>query len=214
MKKYIAIVVGLILVTAGWVVAYPPMAPQPATSTASETVSGSVELATDAETVTGTATDKVTTPANITAKMAAPGAIGGTTAASLQRLVKQVDKSADAVSLTALECSDTLITNRGWDGTDDQTFTFPDADTVVGAGLKFKFLAVVASGGTADTYFDTEGSTTNVYLDGTAVGDGERVWTQEIAVGESIVFHTATLDGTTYDWFGDTINGVFADKGS
>ncbi len=81
MKKYLAIVVGLILVTAVWVTAHhPPQAPQ-SSPDASETVTGGVELATDAETVTGTATNKVTTPANITAKMSAPGAIGGTTPA-------------------------------------------------------------------------------------------------------------------------------------
>ncbi len=125
-----------------------------------------------------------------------------------------VEESADAVTLTAAECSDTLVTNRGWDGNDNQTFTLPDADTVVGAGLKFKLLIVVASGATADTYIDTEGSTTNIYLDGTAIGDGERVWTQEPAVGESIVCHTATIDGTTYDWFCDSVNGTWADKGS
>ncbi len=125
-----------------------------------------------------------------------------------------VEESADAATLTVAECSGTLVTNRGWDGNDDQTFTLPDADTVVGAGLKFKFLAVVASGSTADTYFDTEGSTTKIYLDGTAGTDGHRIWFQEVAVGESIVCHTATIDGTTYDWYCDSINGVCADKGS
>lgn len=48
-----------------------------------ESAAGKLELATDAETVTGTDTARATTPANITAKMAAPGAIGGTTPASI-----------------------------------------------------------------------------------------------------------------------------------
>ena len=125
-----------------------------------------------------------------------------------------VEKSADTVTLTALECSDTLITNRGWDGADDQTLTLPDADTVVGAGLKFKFLAVKASTATADTYLDTEGATTKIYLDGTAGADGHRIWFEEIAVGEGLICHTATIDGTTYDWFCDSINGICTDKGS
>lgn len=132
----------------------------------------------------------------------------------LEFLFHTVEKSADAVSLSVQECSGTLITNRGWDGNDDQTFTLPEADDASSAGCKFKLLAVVASGGTADTYFDTEGSTTNIYLDGTAIGNGERVWTEEIAIGESIVCHAATIDGTTYDWFCDSINGIWADKGS
>ncbi len=125
-----------------------------------------------------------------------------------------VEKSADAAVLTAAEASDSLVTNRGWDGNDDQTITLPEADTSVGAGLKFKFLAVVASSSTADTYLDTEGSTTNIYLNGTAIGNGERVWTQEIAIGEGIICQTATIDGSTYDWFCDSINGTWADKGS
>jgi len=140
--------------------------------------------------------------------------IGGTTPAAIQGKFVTVEESADAATLTVLECSDTLITNRGWDGNDDQTFTLPDADTVVGAGLKFKFLAVVASGATADTYIDTEGATTKIYLDGVAGADGHRIWFEEIAIGESLSCHTATIDGTTYDWFCDSINGVCTDKGS
>jgi len=125
-----------------------------------------------------------------------------------------IEKSADTVTLTAIECSDTLITNRGWDGADDQTFTLPDADTVVGKGLKFKFLAVKASAATADTYIDTEGATTKIYLDGVAGTDGHRIWFEEIAIGEGFVCQTATIDGTTYDWFCDSINGFLADVGS
>ena len=121
-----------------------------------------------------------------------------------------IAKSADAVTLTAAECSNTLITNRDWDGADDQTLTLPAA----AIGLKFKFLATVASGGTADTYFDTAGSTTNIYLDGTAIGAGVRIWTEEIAVGESLVAHTATLDGSTFHWFIDSVNGIWLSKGS
>ena len=125
----------------------------------------------------------------------------------------QIDKSADAVSLTAIECSDTLITTRGWDGADDQTFTLPEADTAVGAGLRVKFLIAVTDAD-QDFYIDTEGSTTNIYLDGTAIGDGERVWTDNPTVGESIECYTATLDGTAYDWFCDSIVGTWLDKGS
>ena len=139
---------------------------------------------------------------------------GGNMTGELRKKFAQIDKSADAVALTVLETSDTLITNRGWDGVDDQTFTLPDADTNVGSGLKFKFLALVASGGTADTYLDTEGTTTKIYLNGTPGTDGHRIWTEEIAIGDSIVCYTATLDGTTWNWFCDTINGIWLDKGS
>jgi len=125
-----------------------------------------------------------------------------------------VEKSADNVTLTALECTDTLITNKDWVGTTNQVFTLPDADTSVGEGLKFKLLIVDASGGTADCYLDPEGSTTKIYLDGTALTDGHQVWTQQPAVGESITCHTFTIDGTTYDWACDSCNGIWENKGS
>jgi len=121
---------------------------------------------------------------------------------------------ATSGALSVAECSDTLITNQGWASNADLTLTLPDADTSVGAGLKFKFLVVVTSDTTEDIYFDTEGTTTNIYLNGVAVGDGQRVWTQEPAIGESISCHTATQDGTTYDWYCDSINGVWLDFGS
>jgi len=131
---------------------------------------------------------------------------------TLTRKFKVIEKTTDA-TLTAAECSDTLITNRGWTGAADMTLTLPDADTSVGAGLKFKFLVAVTDAA-EDVYIDTEGSTTLIYLDGTPGADGHRVWTDNPTIGESIVCHTATLDGTTYDWFCDSINGIWANKGS
>jgi autotransporter-associated beta strand protein len=127
---------------------------------------------------------------------------------------KELAFAADSVTLTSGNCSGTLITNRGWDGADDQTFTLPDTKTVAGAGLKFKFMAVTASGGTADTYLDVNGTETKFYLDGTALTDGHRIWIEEPAVGDSIVCHTATIDGTSYEVFCDTINGDWLAKGS
>ena len=128
-------------------------------------------------------------------------------------LFETIEKSADAFTLTAAECSGTLVTTRGWDGADDQTGTLPDADTVVGAGLKVKFLMAVTDADN-DFYIDTEGSTTKIYLDGTALADGFRIKLENPTIGESIVGHTATLDGTTYDWFFDSINGLWTTAGS
>jgi len=125
-----------------------------------------------------------------------------------------VEESADAATLTKEESKDTLVTNRGWDGNDDQTITMAEADTSAGKGLKFKFMAVIASGGAADTYFDTEGATTKIYLDGVAGADGDRINTNEIAVGEGIICHTFTIDGSTYDWACDSINGAWINTGS
>lgn len=120
-----------------------------------------------------------------------------------------INKSTCSVSLTITECCDTLITNYGWNGTADQTFTFPAA----GPGLKTKFLNLITDA-SEDIYFDTPGATTQFVLDGTACGDGERVWTDNPTKYESITCHTFTEDGTNYDWACDSINGAWLDKGS
>ena len=123
-----------------------------------------------------------------------------------------VEKTTNA-NLSILECSDTIITNRGWTGGADMTLILPDADTIVGAGLKLKFLNVVTDAA-EDVYIDTEGTTTKIYLDGLPGTDGHRIWLDNPTIGESITCHTVTIDGTTYDWFCDSINGIWADKGS
>lgn len=142
-------------------------------------------------------------------------AITGGTIEGVTNKFTTVEKSADTVALSVAECSDTLITNRGWDGNDDQTFTLPDADTVVGAELKFVLLPAVTDADN-DFYLDCEGSTTQFYIDGAAVGDGERLWLDNPTIGESLECYTATLDGTTYDWFciNRGVAAAWADKGS
>ena len=120
---------------------------------------------------------------------------------------KIYEKDACSVTLTAIECSDTLITNYGWNGTADQTFTLPEAT----AGLKFKFLNLVTA--TSDIYFDTPGTTTQFILDGAACGDGNRVWSDNATKYESIIFHTFIKDGTNYDWACDSVNGAWLNKG-
>jgi len=124
-----------------------------------------------------------------------------------------IDKSADAVTLTAAECSNTIITTQGWDGVHDQTLTLPDADTNVGAGLFVRIMAAETDAD-QDLYVDPEGTTTMIYLDGAAVGDGERIWLDNPTVGETVECYTATQDGTTYDWFCTDTVGGWADKGS
>jgi hypothetical protein len=165
------------------------------------------EYATNDETITGTATDRAVTPAGLTA-WSADKSSGFTI----------VEKAADSAILTDAELrpangKEVLVTNRGWDGNDDQTFPFPEADDDTSAGCKFKFLVAAATAGTADIYWDTEGSTTNIYWNGTPVGDGVRIWFEDPTVGQGMVCHSYSLDGTTYDWFCDSINGG-ADKGS
>lgn len=140
------------------------------------------------------------------------GSIGGTTAMNVQRLVKVIEKTTDA-SLTANECADTIITTRGWSGVADQTLTLPEADTSEGVGLKFLLIALVTDAN-EDLYIDTEGSTTNIYLNGDPIGDGFRVKLDGPTVGEQIGCFTVTLDGSTYDWVCNTILGAWITAGS
>ncbi|MCK4788128.1 MAG: hypothetical protein KAV87_30575 [Desulfobacteraceae bacterium] len=124
--------------------------------------------------------------------------------------IQTYNKSGASVTLTTAECSNTVITNYGWNGTaSDQTFTFCTAV----ANLKTKFLNCVTHA-TADIYLDPSDNVTQTVLDGTACGDDERVWTDNATKYESITCHTFTEDGTNYDWACDSINGAWLDKGS
>jgi hypothetical protein len=133
---------------------------------------------------------------------------GEQTFANIRSKFVTINKSACNVTLTVAECSDTLITNYGWNGTADQNFEFCEA----GPGLKTKFLNLVTA--TKDIYFDPSDNTTQAVLDGTACGDDERVWTDNATIYESITCHTFTANGTNYDWACDSINGAWLDKGS
>ena len=178
---------------------------------ASTTAQGKAALATDAETVTGTNATIVVTPAGLTAKMAAPGAIGETTPNTIRSKFKQINKSSCNVTLTAAECSDTLITNWGWNATADQIFIMPASV----AGLKVRFKNCVTDA-TADIYWDTPGSTTQFILEVTPCGDGERVWTENATIYEEISFYTMSTNASSvaYDWPCCSIQGVHLDKGS
>jgi hypothetical protein len=143
--------------------------------------------------------------------LSSPGPIGETSQDTIRYRTKSINKSANATALTAAECSNTLITNYGWNGTadGDQTFTLADAEE----GLEFLFLNLVTHA-TADIYFDPADNTTQIVLNGTACGDDERVWTDNATAYESIHFYTFPVNATAYDWAADSVNGVWADKGS
>ena len=123
----------------------------------------------------------------------------------------QINKSACNVTLTAAECSNTLITNWGWNATADQIFIMPASV----AGLKVRFKNCVTDA-TADIYWDTPGSTTQFILEVTPCGDGERVWTQDATIYEEISFYTMSTNASNvaYDWHCCSIQGVHLDKGS
>jgi hypothetical protein len=116
--------------------------------------------------------------------------------------------SADVCTLTATEVSNTQINTYGWDGANDCNMQLPAA----GKGMKVLFQMAVTD---ADQDFYIDVSDNQIYLDSDPIGDGERVWTEEPTIAESILCYTFSIDGgTTYDWACNSINGVFADKGS
>lgn len=119
--------------------------------------------------------------------------------------------------LTAIECSGTLITTQGWNGTDDIAFNLPDISAYDGTEgvLKVKFLdSKGMQDADTDMYVDPDAST-QVVLDGTITGtDGDRVWWDDVAIYSGMVCHSdydATLGGY---WVCDSLNGLAADKGS
>jgi hypothetical protein len=77
-----------------------------------ESLKGALLLASTAEAVTGTNTSKAVTAAGLTAHMAAPKPIGSTTPNTIQGWNKEVYIAASR-SLTALECSGTIVSNYG-----------------------------------------------------------------------------------------------------
>ena len=115
--------------------------------------------------------------------------------------------AATVCDLVAAEVSNTMINTYGWDGSNDCNVQLP-----AGAeGYKVTFIMGVTDAA-EDFYIDVTDN--GIYLDGTAIGDGERVWTQEPTIAEMIVCQTFTIDGSTYDWVCNSVLGVWEDKGS
>jgi len=109
-------------------------------------------------------------------------------------------------TLTAAECSGTVINNYGQSST--MTLTLPTA----AKGLKF--LYVIGTAG--QTSHIKAGASDKIYLDGTALDDADKVSNNGASsvVGEQIVFYTFQTGSSTYDWIAQTVNGVFSDGGA
>jgi len=171
-----------------------------ATFGATTSAAGRLEIATDAETGTGTATDRALTPSNLTYKLAAPGAIGETTPGTIRSLIKEVVKASGG-SITALDCSGTIVNNYGQSA--DATLTLPAAAT----GLSF----VVALGTTVAKYYRIDPDAGDqIFLDGTGAGDGKYVGIASAAAGKAISFMAIKTGESSYDWIATTISGTWA----
>jgi len=119
--------------------------------------------------------------------------------------------------LTIAECSNTLITTQGWNGTDDITFNLPDISAYDGTEgvliVRFRDTVGMQDADT-DFYIDPDAATQitlNTVITGT---DGDRIWNDNIGIYEGIIC-MSDYDGTLAGyWICDTVSGAWMDKGS
>ena len=119
--------------------------------------------------------------------------------------------------LTIAECSNSLITTQGWNGTDDITFNLPDISSYDGSEgvlwVKFEDDIGMQDADT-DMYVDPDAST-QIVLDGTPTGtDGHRIWWNNITIYSGAVCHSNYSLALGGFWVCDSLNGLAADKGS
>ena len=119
--------------------------------------------------------------------------------------------------LTIAECSNTLITTQGWNGTDDITFNLPDISAYDGTEgvliVRFRDTVGMQDADT-DFYIDPDAATQialNTAITGT---NGDRIWNDNIGIYESIIC-MSDYDGTLAGyWICDTVSGAWLDKGN
>jgi len=126
-------------------------------------------------------------------------------------------------ALTVSECSNTIITTQGWDGTTDITFTLPDISAYDGSlgVLTVEFVDKIGMQDADTDFYITPDASTQIILDGTATGvDEDRVWNDDIDVWDTIKCSSTWTDGnpagTNYGgvWRCNTVVGAWLDKGS
>jgi len=125
------------------------------------------------------------------------------TAVSNLGKITNVIKSS-TTTLTADECKGTLINNYGQ--VDETTLTLPTADE----GLNF--MAIIGTDG-AGSFHLKAGSSDKIYLDGTALDDGDKVSLTTPVVGNAINFTSFQTGASSYDWIAQTIDGTWIDGG-
>jgi hypothetical protein len=107
--------------------------------------------------------------------------------------------------LTAAECSNTIVNNYGQAQANTQTL--PTA----AAGLTF--LAVISTAG-AGAFNIKAGASDKIYFDGTALDDGDKVSLATPAIGNCAGFFTFQTGATAWDWYCNTITGLWIDGGA
>jgi hypothetical protein len=118
-------------------------------------------------------------------------------------VVKEIVKNSTA-TLTAAECSNTVISNYGQSA--EMTLTLPTAT----AGLSFIFTVTT----TGYAVHLKAGASDKIYLDGVALSDGYKVSCASPSVADAIIFYSFKADASTYDWIAHTQNGTWVNGGA
>ena len=109
-------------------------------------------------------------------------------------------------TLTTQECRGTLISNYGQSGANTQTL--PTA----AAGLNG--IVVIGTAG-AGAFHLKAGPNDLIYLDGTALNDGDKVSVATPAVGDHFTFFSFQTGASTYDWIVSSgAQGTLTDGGA
>jgi len=111
---------------------------------------------------------------------------------------------ASTDTLTADEVSGTLINNYGQSAENTQTLP--------AAAEGYNGMVVIGTAG-AGAFHLKAGASDKIYLDGTALDDGDKVSLATPAVGDFFTFWTFQTGSSAYDWIVSSGQGALTDGG-
>jgi len=112
---------------------------------------------------------------------------------------------ASTDTLTAAEVSSTIINNYGQAAENTQTLP--------AAAKGYNGMCVIGTAG-AGAFHLKAGASDKIYLDGTALDDGDKVSLATPAVGDYFTFWTFQTGASSYDWIVTTGSGTLTDGGA
>ena len=118
--------------------------------------------------------------------------------------IKEVEAPTTG-TLTTLKCSGTTISNYGQSAENTQTLP------IAAVGLS-GVIEIGTSG--AGAFHLKAGTTDKIYLDGTALDDGDKVSLGIPVVGDFFSFKSLKVGASTYDWIVRTGQGALIDGGA
>jgi hypothetical protein len=107
--------------------------------------------------------------------------------------------------LTAEECTNTIVNNYGQ--------SVANTQTLPAAAANLSFLAIIGTSGMG-AFNVKAGAGDKIYLDGTALDDGDKVALATPVVGNCAGFFTFQTGATAWDWYCNTIAGLWIDGGA